>query len=190
MIFFFSSQSLVHIGHYKLKCILWVVSAALAPTLISQGAPEEKARKAALRDFSLRCLASGEAGEEEVGRVLLGKEAKGLFPLNPAYAVACSSDVETKCFHSFSSSPPPSFLSILWRLSHPSWLCPAGTCHLNPACVFQWWLLSAVRDLGKHPPTLWGRRAGGSGTGPCSLDPAGTSSPSWGWTKYRSQAGL
>ena len=52
-IFFFSSQSLGHIGHYKLKCLLWIVSAALAPTLISQGIPEEKACKAALCAFSL-----------------------------------------------------------------------------------------------------------------------------------------
>lgn len=49
---FFSSQRLVHIGCYKLKCILWVVSAALAATLMSQGAPEEKACKAALKGFS------------------------------------------------------------------------------------------------------------------------------------------
>lgn len=50
---FFPSQSLAHIGHYKLECVLWVVSAALAPTLISWGTPEEKASQVALGDFSL-----------------------------------------------------------------------------------------------------------------------------------------
>lgn len=42
LLFFFFSQSLAHIGHYKLECVLWVVSAALAPTLISRGTPGEK----------------------------------------------------------------------------------------------------------------------------------------------------
>lgn len=39
---FFLSQNIVRTGHYKLKCIPWVVSAALAPTLISHGVPAEK----------------------------------------------------------------------------------------------------------------------------------------------------
>ena len=112
------------------------------------------------------------------------EEAKGLSPLNPRYTVACGSSEETKCFHSLSFSASPWFLSFLWRLSLPLQLCPAGTCNLKPACVVLWWLLSAVRDLGEQSP-----HAGAGGLGALE-QPSGTSSPSWGWTKRRGQAGL